>query len=179
MHSHADVEIITCVREGVITREDDLGNTGYTRAGDVQVMSAGTGIQHSERNEEGQPTRILHIWIKPNHPGGVPRWSARPFPTADRAGRFVALASGYGAPSALPIRAHAEVYGAMLPAGVTTRLDPRDGHAAYLVPAVGSVIVNEVRVEAREGVALHDEPTIAVKALSDSEVDLVVTLTSS
>jgi quercetin 2,3-dioxygenase len=179
LHPHADVEIITYVREGAITHEDDLGNKGHTKAGDVQVMSAGTGIRHSERNEEEQPTRIFQIWIEPNHPGGAPRWNARPFPKADRSGRFVPLASGYGAPDALPIRADAEVYGAVLPAGVTAWFDIKAGHAAYLVPAVGSVVVNGVHVKAREGVALHDEPMIAVEALSDAELVLVVAATSS
>ncbi len=131
LHPHADVEIITYVREGVITHEDDLGNKGYAKAGDVQAMSAGTGIRHSERNDEETPTRIFQIWIKPNHPGGAPRWSARPFPKADRAGRFVPLASGYGSPDALPIRADAEVFGAVLPAGGTARLALEAGHDAY------------------------------------------------
>ncbi|HWL19147.1 MAG TPA: pirin family protein [Bradyrhizobium sp.] len=179
LHPHADVEIITYVREGVITHEDDLGNKGYTNAGDVQVMSAGTGIRHSERNDEGTPTRILQIWIKPNLPGGVPRWSAQPFPKSDRAGRFVPLASGSGAPDALPIRADAEVFGATLPAGGRARLELQVGHSAYLVPAVGSVIVNGVRVEAREGVALRDEPSIDVEALSDAELVLVVAADSA
>lgn len=179
LHPHADVEIITYVREGAITHEDDLGNKGHTKAGDVQVMSAGTGIRHSERNDEEIPTRIFQIWIKPDQPGGAPRWSARPFPKADRAGRFVPLASGSGAPDALPIRADAEVFGATLPTGSKTRLELEVGRGAYLVPAVGSVIVNGVRVEAREGVALRDEPWIEVEALSDAELVLVVAANSA
>jgi hypothetical protein len=179
LHPHSDVEIITYVREGVITHEDDLGNKGQTKAGDVQVMSAGTGIRHSERNDEETPTRIFQIWIRPNQLGGARRWSAQPFPKSDRAGRFVPLASGYGAPDALPIRADAEVFGAVLPAGAAAKLELEAGHDAYLVPAVGSVIVNGVRVETREGVALREEASIEVQALSDAELVLVVATTSS
>ncbi|MFM0097155.1 pirin family protein [Paraburkholderia nemoris] len=179
MHPHANVEIITYVREGVISHEDDLGNRGHTKAGDVQVMSAGTGIRHSERNDEETPTRIFQIWIEPNHPGGAPRWSTQAFPRADRAGQFVSLASGSGAPDALPIRADAEVFGATLLAGDTARLDLGVGYGAYLVPAMGSVIVNGVRLAAREGVALREEPSIEVEALSDAELILVVAANSA
>ncbi len=175
LHHHADVEIITYVRDGAVTHEDDLGNKGRIQAGDVQVMSAGTGIRHSERNEEHGPARIFQIWIRPNQPGEPPRWGTRPFPKADRAGRFVALASGYDAPDALPIRADAEVYGAVLRAGAATKLDLKAGHGAYLVPATGSAIVNGVRVEGREGLALRHERSIDVTALSDTELVLVVT----
>ncbi|SCK15538.1 hypothetical protein VAR608DRAFT_1002 [Variovorax sp. HW608] len=178
LHPHADVEIITYVREGVITHEDDLGNKGRTKAGDVQVMSAGTGIRHSERNDEETPTRIFQIWIKPNQVGNPPRWSTQPFPRSDRAGRFVPLASGYGAPDALPIRADAEVFGAVLAAGGSIKLELKVGHDAYLVPALGSVLVNGVRVEAREGVALRDEPSLEVEALCDAEMVLVVAANS-
>lgn len=179
LHPHADVEIITYVRKGVITHEDDLGNKGHTRAGDVQVMSAGTGIRHSEYNGEDEPTHIFQIWIKPRQRGGEPRWSTQAFPKGDRAGRFIALASGNGAAGALPIRADADLYGAVLPAGIKVQMDLRADQGAYLVPAIGSVVVNGVRVETREGVALYDERSIEVEALSDAEVVLVVASTSS
>jgi hypothetical protein len=173
-HHHADVEIITYVREGVVTHQDDQGNRGETRAGDVQVMSAGTGIRHSETNEGEAPTRIFQIWIHPNHLGLPPHWGTRPFPKADRAGRFVALASGYGAPDALPIRANAEVYGALLPAGEVARFEIKPGSDAYLSPASGSIIVNGLAVEAREGLALCGERSADIAALTDAEIVLVV-----
>lgn len=177
LHPHRDVEIITYVRQGVITHEDDLGNKGYTKAGDVQVMSAGTGIRHSVHNDEDRSTPIFQIWIKPRQRGGEPRWRAQAFPRGDRAGRFVALASGFGTPGALPIRADAELFGAVLPAGQRIRMDLEAGQGAYLVPAVGSVIVNGVRVDTREGVALRDETSIEVEARSDAELVLVVAAT--
>ena len=95
-HPHADMEIITFVREGAITHEDSLGNKGRTTAGDVQVMSAGTGVRHSEYNLEDEATKIFQIWIIPTERGGPPSWGARPFPKADRSRRFVTLASGMG-----------------------------------------------------------------------------------
>src|SRR3954454_18801959 len=88
-HPHADMEIITYVREGAITHKDSLGNEGRTGAGDVQVMSAGTGVRHAEYNLEGELTRIFQIWIEPDRAGGPPAWGAKPFPKGDRAGRFV------------------------------------------------------------------------------------------
>src|SRR5690242_12303107 len=109
-HPHADMEIITYVRDGAISHEDSLGNKGRTIAGDVQVMSAGTGIRHAEYNREAVLTRIFQIWIIPTGRGGAPNWGTRPFPHADRAGRLVALASGDGADGdALPLRADARV----------------------------------------------------------------------
>jgi len=119
-HPHADMEIITYVREGAITHRDNLGNQGRTVAGDVQVMSAGTGIRHSEYNLEPGVARIFQIWILPNQRGEWPSWGAKPFPKDDRAGRFVTLASGIGSDEeALPIRADARVLGATVKAGET------------------------------------------------------------
>jgi quercetin 2,3-dioxygenase len=112
LHPHANMEIITYVREGAITHKDNLGNEGRTSAGSVQVMSAGTGIRHAEYNLEQQPTRIFQIWITPSSNGGSPAWGSQPFPKADRSGRFVTLASGFDNDNAaLPIRARARVLG--------------------------------------------------------------------
>src|SRR5579863_3895335 len=109
-HPHANMEIITYVRDGAISHRDSLGNEGRTVAGDVQVMSAGTGIRHAEYNLEPTPTRIFQIWIEPDRSGGAPAWGAKPFPKGDRSGRWVVLASGQEADAdALPIRADARV----------------------------------------------------------------------
>ena len=117
-HPHADMEIITYVREGAITHQDSMGNKGRTEAGDVQVMSAGSGVRHSEYNMEDSTTRIFQIWIEPSSSGAAPSWGAKPFPKGDRAGQFVALASGFeGDTGALPIRTDARVLGASLKAG--------------------------------------------------------------
>jgi len=154
-HPHADMEIITYVREGAITHEDSLGNHGRTRAGDVQVMSAGTGIRHSEYNLEPEVTRLFQIWILPDQQGGAPSWGAKPFPKKNRSGQFVVLASGVpGDDGALPIRASARVLGTTLTAGQTLEYRLETSHYAYLVP-IGKVEVNGVALAARDGAAIH------------------------
>jgi len=170
-HGHRDMEIITYVRSGAITHEDHLGNRGRTEAGDVQVMSAGRGIQHAEFNEESEPTRLFQIWIEPAETGLTPRWEQRRFPKADRSGHLVPLASGRaGDDAALRIHQDAAVLGATLKAGqsVTHRLAP--GRQAYLVPATGRLTVNGHEVGARDGVAIADEDMIEITALEGSEV---------
>jgi quercetin 2,3-dioxygenase len=170
-HPHANMEIITYVREGAITHKDSLGNEGRTEAGDVQVMSAGGGIRHAEYNLEQNPTRIFQIWIIPNHNGGSPAWGSQPFPRGDRSGRFVTLASGFdGDNDALPIRANARVLGATLKVG---ELGAR--RHGYLVPASGAVEVNGVKVRARDGAAIKDAAVVKVTAIEDSELVLVDT----
>ena len=173
-HPHADMEIVTYVRKGAITHQDSLGNRGRTAAGDVQVMSAGTGIRHAEYNLEPETTTLFQIWIEPTRSGGEPRWGARPFPKGDRAGRFVTLASGMpDDDDALEIRTDARVAGATLKAGESAEYRLGEGRSAYLVPAVGAVDVNGVRLDARDGAAVKDEPVLTVTALEDAEVVLV------
>jgi len=173
-HSHADMEIITYVREGAISHRDNLGNHGRTEAGDVQVMSAGTGISHSEFNLEAGVTRIFQIWILPRERGLPPAWGARPFPGAERSGRFVALASGdAGDTEALPIRADARVLGARLKAGETATYALGRHRRAYLVPATGEIELNGVKIGTRDGAAIADEETLRVTALDDAELVLV------
>jgi quercetin 2,3-dioxygenase len=173
-HPHANMEIITYVREGAITHQDSLGNTGRTEAGDVQVMSAGTWIRHSEYNREPGVSKIFQIWVMPARPGGAPSWGAKPFPKSDRAGRFVTLASGFGSQvDALPIRADARVIGATLKAGQIAEYPLGADRKAYLVPAAGAVEVNGVRVAARDGAAVRDEEALRIIALQDAEIVLV------
>ncbi|MCB2073635.1 MAG: pirin family protein [Novosphingobium sp.] len=173
-HPHNDMEIVTYVRQGAITHRDSLGNEGRTEAGDVQVMSAGTGIRHSEFNLEDEETRLFQIWILPDSFGENPSWGARPFPKDDRSGRFVTLASGMrGDDDALPIRADARVAGAMLRAGESTSYALGTDRHAYLVPATGRVRVGDVEAAARDGIAVTGVDTITVTAIEDSELVLV------
>ena len=173
-HPHADMEIITYVRKGAITHQDSLGNQGRTAAGDVQVMSAGSGIRHAEYNLEPETTTLFQIWIEPKGRGGEPSWGAKPFPKDDRAGRFVTLASGIdGDEDALPIRTDARVAGATLKAGETTEYRLGRARHAYLVPATGAIEVNGVRLDARDGAVVRDEEVLQVTALEDAEVVLV------
>jgi len=173
-HPHADMEIITYVREGAITHQDSLGNKGRTVAGDVQVMSAGTGVRHSEYNLEPETTKIFQIWILPREKGGAPAWGSKPFPKGDRSGRFVVLASGLpGDDDALPIRTDARVLGATLKAGETIEYTLGNARHGYLVPATGAVEINGVRLNARDGAAIAEVETVTVKALEESEIVLV------
>jgi len=173
-HPHRDMEIITYVREGAITHEDNLGNLGRTEAGDVQVMSAGTGIAHAEYNKEDVPTKIFQIWLQPTRTGGKPTWGARPFPKGARSGRFVTLASGFdNDEDALPIRTDARVVGASLKAGETAEYPLGKNRRGYLVPATGAVEIDGTRANARDGVAISDVETLRITAIEDSEIVLV------
>ena len=178
-HGHRDMEIITFVREGAISHEDNLGNKGRTEAGDVQVMSAGTGITHSEYNLEDEITRIFQIWIIPDATGHKPRWDARQFPRGARTGELVPLASGrkvHAGTDALAIHADSAVLGATLPAGseVTHKLDA--GRALYLVPGKGAVSVGETFVDTRDGAVITTDgkgETVTIHADLDSEIVVV------
>ena len=171
-HPHRDMEIITYVRSGAITHQDSLGNTGRTEAGDVQVMSAGSGVRHSEWNAESAPTTLFQIWIQPRETGGAPGWGAKPFPKGDRSGSLQVLASGYDDDGALPIRADARVLGATLKAGESVTHDVGAGRHAYLVPAAGAITIDGIAVHARDGVALGAGSHL-IAATADSEIVLV------
>ncbi|MBU6247657.1 MAG: pirin family protein, partial [Xanthomonadaceae bacterium] len=159
---------------GAITHRDSLGNEGRTEAGDVQVMSAGSGITHSEYNREPGTTRIFQIWIIPTEHGRPPSWGAKPFPRGERAGRFVTLASGFADDAdALPLRTDARVLGATLKAGESATYALGDGRHAYLVPSSGSVEINGVKLDTRDGAAIRNEPALRVTALEDAELVLV------
>ena len=173
-HPHADMEIVTYVRQGAVSHRDSLNNSGRTEAGDVQVMSAGSGIRHSEYNREPGLTHIFQIWITPETAGGAPAWGTKPFPKADRAGRLVVLASGFESDvDALPIRAKARVLGATLLRGQSLDYDSEGGRYLYAVAADGLLSVNGVRMEARDGAAIKDEPRLTFIALEDCEFVLV------
>jgi redox-sensitive bicupin YhaK (pirin superfamily) len=172
-HPHANMEIITYVRNGAITHEDNLGNKGRTEAGDVQVMSAGSGITHSEYNREDATTQIFQIWIHTSFRGGSPHWGARPFPKTDGNAQLVVLASGFADDAqALPIRADARILGATLKAGQTAEYPLGAERLAYLVPAKGSVQIDGVTVHERDGAAISQVETLRITALEDAEIVL-------
>jgi redox-sensitive bicupin YhaK (pirin superfamily) len=173
-HRHRDMEIITYVRKGAITHEDSLGNRGRTVAGDVQVMSAGTGIAHSEFNEEDETTQIFQIWIVPTASRLPPAWGTRPFPKDERSGAFVTLASGIPDDGgALPIRTDARLVAATLKAGQRANYTVAPGRKVYLVPATGRIEINGVVANAGDGVAVSDELELRVAAQQESEIILV------
>ena len=173
-HPHADMEIITYVRTGAITHQDSLGNKGRTQAGDVQVMSAGTGITHAEYNLEDEQTTLFQIWIIPDRTGDKPGWGQRAFPKATREGGFEVLASGTpDVDDALPIRTDAKVAATTLSTGQTAVWTTLPDRHQYLVAPTGRVRVNGVEAQPRDGIAVTGESEISVEALDDVEVVLV------
>ncbi|MES2337147.1 MAG: pirin family protein [Pseudomonadota bacterium] len=175
-HPHRDMEIITYVRSGAITHKDSMGNEGRTGAGDVQVMSAGTGVRHAEYNLEPETTTLFQIWIEPRSSGGAPSWGAKPFPKGDRSGSFATLASGFAdeiAAGALPIRADARVLGATLTAGDSLTYDIVEGRHVYLVPATGTLDIDGARIDTRDGAALTGGQRVTITAIADAEIVLV------
>jgi len=176
-HPHNDMEIVTFVRTGAITHQDSLGNKGRTGAGDVQVMSAGTGIVHAEYNLEDEATTLFQIWIMPDRAGEAPGWGQREFPRGDRAGRWEVVASGTPeADQALSIRADARVAAATLAAGEGATWSTDGQRDVYLVAPTGAIRVNGIEAQPRDGVAITGEASITVEAVSDCEVVLVDSL---
>ena len=172
-HSHANMEIITYVRTGAITHQDSMGNKGRTEAGDVQVMSAGTGVTHAEYNLEDEDTTLFQIWILPKQAGGAPFWKAAKFPKTDG---LKTLASGFEADlaaGALPIRQDARVIGGTLKAGEQATLELAPGRNVYLVVAKGRASVNGVELGPRDGAAIQGETKITINSTEDSEVVVV------
>lgn len=181
-HPHQDMEIITYVRAGAITHRDSIGNEGRTEAGDIQVMSAGTGVQHSEFNLESEETRLFQIWIIPRMRGGEPRWDARKFPSQNpqdnQSGALKLLASGYAddiTAGALEIRADGRLYAATLADGESLTYTAPEGHLAYAVPSKGKLLANEVALDTRDGLAISGNMPVTFTARGDSEIVLVET----
>ena len=173
-HPHQDMEIVTFVRSGAITHRDSLGHEGRTAAGDVQVMSAGTGITHAEMNREDEATTLFQIWIIPDRQGEQPGWGQREFPKATREGGFEVLASGDAeADDALPIRTDAKVAAATLAKGQSAVWNTSGERHQYLVAPKGRVTVNGREAQPRDGIAVTGESEIVVEALEDAEIVLV------
>lgn len=174
---HADMEIITCVREGALTHEDDLGNRGRTNAGEVQVISAGSGVTHAEFNMEGRPAHVFQIWIEPDRRGAPPSWGRKSFTREASRGRFLTLASGIdGDEDALPIRSDARVLTLALKAGEAAIYRfARGRRRGYLVASKGRLEVNGVEIGLGDGAAIRDEIDLHLTALDDAEVLLADT----
>jgi hypothetical protein len=171
-HPHRDMEIITYVRSGAITHQDSMGNKGRTAAGDVQVMSAGTGVTHAEFNLEDEETTLFQIWIETDRRGAEPGWGAKPFPKDARDGRFQLLASGDPDNGALAINADARVLGATVKAGESIEFEASPERHLYLVPS-GRVRVNGVAARPRDGIAIAGEEHLRIEAEDDAELVLV------
>ena len=173
-HPHDNMEIITYVRSGAITHKDTLGNTGRTGAGDVQVMSAGDGVFHSEHNLDPVDTRLYQIWIEPNARDVAPRWEAKAFPKASVMDQLNLLVSGqpeHEGDGALFIHQDAAIYGGTLKAGTTVTQTLK--HQAYILASVGAFTVNGTTLHQGDGAEVTGEKTITITAVSDAEVLII------
>jgi redox-sensitive bicupin YhaK (pirin superfamily) len=171
-HPHRDMEIITYVRTGAITHQDSMGNKGRTAAGDVQVMSAGTGVTHSEYNLEDEETTLFQIWVETDKAGAEPSWGAMPFPKDSREGSFQLLASGNPDDGALTINSDARVLGATVKAGESISYDADPRRHLYMVSS-GKVRVNGTEANPRDGIAIEGEERVTIEADEDAELVLV------
>jgi hypothetical protein len=171
-HPHRDMEIVTYVRSGAISHQDSIGNSGRTGAGDVQVMSAGSGVVHAEYNLEDEQTTLFQIWIETDQPGVEPGWGAKPFPKESREGSLQLLASGHPDDGALTIHADARIFGATVKAGKSIQIDAEPDRHLYLVPS-GRVRVNGVEAGSRDGIAITGESRLDIEAVDDAELVLV------
>ncbi|MBY0528376.1 MAG: pirin family protein [Gemmataceae bacterium] len=171
MHPHRDMEIVTYVLEGALDHKDSLGSGGSLRPGEVQYMSAGTGIRHSEFNPSAsEPVHLYQIWLLPEQRGLPPAYEQRSFPAAERRGRFQVVASPDGRDNSLRIRQAAELSLAVLDAGAPIHHPLRPGGHAWLQMLRGTATVNGQTVSAGDGVALSDEINVTVQAAQPSEV---------
>jgi redox-sensitive bicupin YhaK (pirin superfamily) len=172
MHPHRDMEIITYVRQGTLTHEDNLGNQGHIAAGEVQVMSAGSGIVHAERNDGDVDVLMFQIWVRPDTTGLPPRWEQARVAAAHHPDEFVTLVSGREG-RGLRINQDAELRACVLSEGASVRHELEAGRRAYLVAPRGKLIIQGQTVEARGGVAIDGVPAIDIRAIESSEIVLL------
>lgn len=173
-HSHKDMEIITYVRKGAITHRDNLGNEGKTAAGDVQVMSAGTGITHAEHNVEQVDTNLYQIWIEPNKLGVAPSWEAREFdktPVKDALHLLVSGLAEHISSGALYINGDAAIYGGVLEKGTT--INHALKKAAYVLVSDGEITLNGQSLKKGDGAQVLDETALEIHALTSAEVVVI------
>ncbi len=172
LHPHDNMEIITYVRQGAITHRDDMGNVGRTVAGDIQVMSAGTGIMHSEHNEESEDTILFQIWIHTAQRDVTPRWETRAFPKKTD-NTLIPMVSGrevHQGLDVLNIFQDAAIFAGVINEGYSfTQVVEPERHV-YLVVSEGSIELNEQKVQSRDGVYIRDEEDIIITARSDAEI---------
>lgn len=176
LHGHRDIEIVTWIRSGAITHEDDCGNRIRLTAGSVQAMSAGTGVRHSERNAEDEHARVFQIWLRPRAPGGARHWASQSPLSSLREGHFVTLASGDPddvRSGALAINTDARVRVATLRAGTRFQYALPTLGAAYLVSDQGRLTIGDVQLAPRDGAAVTDESSIWLTAQDDTDAVLV------
>ena len=176
-HGHRDMEIISYVLEGALEHKDSIGTGSVIRPGDVQVMSAGTGIRHSEFNHsKTEPVHFLQIWVVPNREGIAPRYEQKTFPDADKRGRLRLVGSSDGRDGSVVIHQDVELFAALLNAGEQVTLPSSKGRKAWLQVVRGSVTMNGQKLDVGDGAAMEGEPALSVTAKADGTEFLVFDL---
>ena len=171
MHPHRDMEIVTYVLSGALKHSDSLGTGSVLRAGELQRMTAGTGIRHSEANDSAtEPVHLYQIWLLPERRGLEPGYEQRGFDVEERRGRFRVIVSPDGRDGSLTIRQDASLYLAALGVGNEAAYTLEPGRHAWLQVLRGRVILNGRPLAAGDGAALSAEPGLTVRAEDDSEV---------
>jgi redox-sensitive bicupin YhaK (pirin superfamily) len=174
-HPHRDMEIISYVVNGSLTHKDSMGNEHTLTRGQVQYMSAGTGVFHSEYNRSAELLRFLQIWILPDGKGYEPNYGDYRFKEEDRYERWLPIASGFGyGKDAAPVKIHADIhmFASMLPAGETITFPVEDGRQAYLVLVEGQAKVDDVTLGMRDAMEVVEED-IRIKAVAPSHFVLI------
>ncbi|MGQ0663760.1 MAG: pirin family protein [Pseudomonadota bacterium] len=170
-HGHRDMEIITYVLDGAIEHKDSLGNGSVIRPGEVQVMSAGTGIRHSEFNpSRTEPMRLLQIWIVPERDGLLPRYDQKAFPLGERRGRLRLVCSRDGREGSVTIFQDTDLYAAVLAPGERVSHPPRPGRHAWLQVALGEVALNGLALGPGDGAGASGEPRLDIVGATAAEI---------
>ena len=174
-HGHRDMEILSYVLSGVLAHRDSSGGGGELRPGEVQRMSAGTGIRHSEFNgSRDQPVHFLQIWLLPDRPGHRPSYEQRPFPASERQGRLRLIASPDGAEGSTVIHQDARVYAALLEEGRTIEHPLGPSRHSWIQVARGQVDLNGSRLDAGDGAAVSEERLLRLTGAGRDEAELLV-----
>jgi redox-sensitive bicupin YhaK (pirin superfamily) len=167
-HGHRDMEIISYVLEGALEHRDSIGTGSIIRPGDVQIMSAGTGVRHSEFNpSKSEPVHFLQIWIEPDRQGIAPRYDQKTFPENEKRGRLRLVGSPDGRDGSIVIHQDVDLFASILDAGEEAKHPLRKGRRAWLQVVNGSVDVNGQRLDGGDAGAFQDETAVAVSACSD------------
>jgi redox-sensitive bicupin YhaK (pirin superfamily) len=170
-HSHRDMEIISYVLDGELGHKDSMGTGSVIRPGDVQRMSAGTGVRHSEMNPSpDRPVHFFQIWLLPEKPGIEPGYEQKRFDATEKQGRLRLVAARDGRDGAITVHADADLYAGLLAPGDSVRLGLQPGRHAWIQVARGTITVNGHRLDAGDGAAVSDETALELTASSDAEV---------
>jgi redox-sensitive bicupin YhaK (pirin superfamily) len=170
-HSHDNMEILSYVVEGALEHRDSSGGSGVIRPNELQRMSAGTGISHSESNPSPtETTHFLQIWILPERNGLKPEYEQREFPESERRGRLGLIGSRDGTEGSVTIHQNVKVYDALLAAGDEVSHLLAAGRRAWLQVIKGAIRVNGTALETSDGAAISEETSLSIKATRESEI---------